>query len=180
MTPEQWQQRMSNLSPEAQGKLSLEQQAYTSATKYPEVLPDKMVIYRQFVMTHVNETLLEIPVAYWERLLRGNIEEYVLSDIITILTACQGRTMREWLNWHPYKPEDMGFAPANDWIAYRKWVEDTEAVMNPLIETKFNALYQKYMTMKHLDVTGQTQALPKRDNPVVQAHQRKHGNIKLS
>lgn len=178
MTVEQWKQRMSNLSPENQTKLSVEQQKYTDATTYPEALSDKMLLYRQFVLTHANEMQLGIDIGYWERLLRGDIKEYTLTDITTLLTACQGRTLREWINWHPYAPADMGFAPANDWVAFRKWVAEAEEVMNPVIETKFNALYQKYMTMKHLDVTGQSKSIPlAHKNPVVQAHEKKHGPI---
>lgn len=180
MTVDQWQTRMNNLSPENQVKLSTEQQAYTDATAYPEPLPDKMLLYRQFILTHVNEIQLGIDISYWEQLLRGDMKSYTLTDITTILTACQGRTLREWLNFHPYAAEDMAFAPANDWMTFRRFIAATEAVMNPLIETQFNRLYQKYMTMKHLDISGQTKTLPAHKNPVVQAHQAKHGTIKLS
>lgn len=179
MTTEQWEARMSNLTKENQVRISKEQQDYLDDTQYPGDIPDMMPVYRQFTFMHENEVSLNISAKYWLYMFGGPNTTFTLSDISCFLSVAKRRTFREWLNYKPYPAEDNKSALV-DWVTFCNQRDTMEAVLNPLVETKFNALYQTIMTGRHLVGTGQSKSLPpSHKNPVVAVHEAIHGKIKV-
>lgn len=159
MNQQELQQKMQKLKPDYQVRLNQEQQEISDKEIFTGTIPVKMATFRQFVFMHMNEIALNISVKYWKSCFHGNNETYCLTDITTFLTAAQGRTFREWLNTIPYAAENAQNAIA-DWVEFRVSIETMENELNPILEAHFNTLWDKMMKIQHLDMSGQTHAIP--------------------
>lgn len=159
MTEEVMQSKLRILSPANQQRLMKEQQNQLSKELFSGEMHTDMPKYRQFVFVHVSESVMNISLNYWKYMFHGGNFTYTLADIVTFVTAAAPRTFREWLNYVPYVSGEIDKA-ITDWVAFKGFVLVLEEAVNPLIDDIFNKLYQKIMSVQHLDTSGQSKSIP--------------------
>lgn len=161
MNQQELQQRLQQLAPKYQKKFQEEQRDFFDTEPYKGPMHNMMLKFRQFTFMHVSEASLNISYEYWKQCFHGNNDVYNLNDITVFISACQRRTLREWLFTFPYTAEQIkGDVAIKEWDEYRRFVIDVENFINPLIDKFTSDLLDKLLRMQSLDVSGQSKSIP--------------------